>query len=379
MEALRTSDGPAWIKSSRWDDLSKVDAVLFDCDGVLVDARKSYDATILKVVDRLVRRWFDVRLPWEAVGPQLVLQIRRTGLFNNDWDTTYALTLFTSLGLAKNGVQIGEGDSRNRRQRRSTTEMTGILPNVRASVERFCSSVQDETSAYEAISSFLQSNTPTTGQARSVLVTVQEQLGYPGSPPSSLLATLFDEIYHGSPLYRRMYGVSARYNRGEGLIENEQRLIRKTDLDKLSRLLGKQRLAIGTGRPYLAAEYVLRALLSYFNLEASFFTGDADAPPGLRQRVSPFRKPSGQLLVHTCQTFSSDMLLYVGDSAEDVRMAETATLSGMPILSAGVYGSSSHPMAQAQFFRDQDVDVILPTARQVSTILRFARNEKRAD
>lgn len=359
--------------------MGKVDAVVFDCDGVLVDARKSYDATIPRVVDQLVQTLFGVRLPWKEAAPQQILQLRRTGLFNNDWDTTYALTLFASLALAENGIQGSEAVSRRQSRGISTAEMSGVIAKVQRCVERFCSSVTDESSAHEAVSRFLQTNLPTTGQARSVLTSVREKLGYPGSPPSSFLSTLFDEIYYGSRLYRRMNGVNARYYRGEGLIENEQRLIRKTDLETLSRLLGKQRLAIGTGWPYLAAEYVLRALLNYFNLEASFFTGDADVRPELRKRVSLVRKPSRQLLVHASQTFSSDMLLCVGDSAEDVKMAENAALSGVPILSAGVYGTNSVPAAQAQFFRDRDVDLILPTAREVSTILGFARNEKRAD
>jgi phosphoglycolate phosphatase-like HAD superfamily hydrolase len=230
----------------------------------------------------------------------------------------------------------------------------------------------DDGPAVEAINSFLQSNLPATGQVRSVLVGVQEELGYPSGPPSSLLSTLFDETYHGSQLYKRMYGANAQYYRGAGLIENERRLVRKADLDRLTERLGKQRLAIVTGRPYLALEHTLRTMLSYFNLEASAFIGDADVPPQLRRTLSPFRKPSGQLLIHAQRIFSSQMLLSVGDSAEDVKMAENAKLSGTPALSAGVYGTNSDPKGLAQFFREREVDLILPTARQISTALRFA-------
>src|SRR5438445_1893531 len=81
--------------------LKKVDAVAFDCDGVLIDARRSYDATIIAVVEMLVKELTGLRLRIAKVAPILIAAIRRTGGFNSDWDTTYALTLISVVALEK--------------------------------------------------------------------------------------------------------------------------------------------------------------------------------------------------------------------------------------------------------------------------------------
>ena len=114
----RGGDGFAVNESSR-ELLGEVDAVVFDCDGVLVDARKSYDATIRVVVETMVEELTGVRLHLARVVPGLISTIRRTGGFNSDWDTSYALSLFSlvALGQRKDGrtprLQGDEGADQN--------------------------------------------------------------------------------------------------------------------------------------------------------------------------------------------------------------------------------------------------------------------------
>jgi len=352
-ESLRTADGQGWVKSSIVDSLRDVDAIVFDCDGVLIDASKSYDATTIKVVDRLVQELLGTKLPWRDIGPPLILQLRRTGLFNNDWDTTYALIMFTSLALSEGHASV-----------RATARIRGI-------VNAFCASVKDVAPAHETVNRYLQSAIANSSQD-STTSRVQERLGYPGSPPRSFMATVFDETYHGSRLYRQMYGTAARYYSGEGLIERERILVGRRDLDSLNAVLGKGKLAIATGRPFLPAKHVLKSMLAYFNRKASIFLGDIDVHPELAAELSSFRKPSGQGLVHASKILSSNMLLCVGDSAEDIMMVENARAE-IPVLSCGVYGTCTDEAEQARFFRNRDVDLVLPTARSLPTVLRLFR------
>jgi phosphoglycolate phosphatase-like HAD superfamily hydrolase len=208
-----------------------------------------------------------------------------------------------------------------------------------------------------------------------VIDALKEQLGYPGSPPNSLLASLFDEIYHGPVLFRRMYDVEARQYRGKGLIENERLLIKRRDLESSDRILGGGRLAIITGRPYLPTEHVLHEILDCFNPNASLYIGDIDRG---RSELTAFRKPSGRGLTHARRALSSDMLLYVGDSAEDLEMVENARLEEEPVLSAGVYGTNVDRATHLKFLFERGTDLILPTARKITDLLRFVRDEKRS-
>ncbi len=372
-DSVKTSDGRAWIKPSCLPELCKVDAVVFDCDGVLVDARRSYDATITEVAERILRENIGINSPRKNFTPNLIRQLRRTGGFNNDWDSTYALILFSIMALPKSEAHRLAHESLPN----GSKESLRISPReIRTVVDEFCSTTTDLSIGCEAVNSYLHTAQLSRDSA-SVIATVQEQLGYPGSPPNSFLSTLFDEIYHGPKLFQRMYGVQAHHYKGRGFIENERLLIRRKDLETLSKLLGGRRLALVTGRPYLATKHVLRDMMKYFNREASFFIGDLDVHPKLAPQLTQFRKPSGRSLIHTQRNLSSEMLLYVGDSAEDARMAEDAKRLKVRVLFAGIYGTGIGHEEQSKFFRDRGADLILPTVRQVPIILRAAKNEKR--
>ena len=97
------------VNRSSKDLLGKVDAVAFDCDGVLIDARRSYDATIRVVVETMVEETAGVRLRLAGAMPRLISTVRRTGGFNSDWDTSYALTLFSLVALEQRKGGRGAG------------------------------------------------------------------------------------------------------------------------------------------------------------------------------------------------------------------------------------------------------------------------------
>src|ERR671924_446327 len=62
------------------------DCVLFDIDGVLVDIRKSYNATIKKTVEYMLK-FITGRSFRTLVTDQIILKFRQSGGFNNDINT----------------------------------------------------------------------------------------------------------------------------------------------------------------------------------------------------------------------------------------------------------------------------------------------------
>ena len=75
--------------------LSKVEKIIFDCDGVLVNDKESYRQTIIHSVDF----YFLNLLGLEGKAKELVNQddiqkLKDTGAFNNDWKLTHAFTAY---------------------------------------------------------------------------------------------------------------------------------------------------------------------------------------------------------------------------------------------------------------------------------------------
>jgi phosphoglycolate phosphatase-like HAD superfamily hydrolase len=374
-QRLRTSDGPAWARSLRIRDLREVDAVVFDCDGVLIDSRKSYDVSIMDVADTIIRMLFQVRLSWRKLGPRLISQLRQTGLFNNDWDTTYAIVMFAALALAEQDYYAipDQIDWRNQQNIGPSTNGRHVTSSVSRTVESFSRTLSDDGRGWAAVNRYVEENSE---RSKSTLTKVRELLGYPGFPPACLLATIFDEVYHGRLLYKKMYGVPPRYYSGKGMIENERVLVKPRDLDLLCTIIGQNKLAIATGRPYLGVEHVLGRMMKRFDLEASFFLGDIGVYPEA-SKYEPFVKPSGKGLVRARDALQSAMMVSVGDSAEDLKMVENARLEDVPVLFAGVYRTTCGPTEKAQFFRERCADLILPTARQLGYVLEKVKNENR--
>lgn len=351
------SRGDLALRKASVSDLSEVDAVAFDCDGVLIDARSSYDETIRVVVEKMVEGFGGVKLPIERVSQALISRVRRTGGFNSDWDTTYALTLFTLVALERERAPRS-------RAIRALTETTS----------RFSSAPRGR--GKEAVDSFLEEECP---ELEGMLDRAREYLGYPATPPEGRLTTVFDELYFGGELFREIHGYAPAKSRKKGLIELERPLVSTRTLDSLVKSLGRRRLAMVTGRPRVGTAYSLgEEIMGYFDKDASMFIGDADIDLSLRSEYDRYRKPSPDALVRAKDKLSAGTLLYTGDSAEDIQMAKGATSRGLPgFLFAGVYETSAARSDQASFFRKEGADMVLGSVNQVPSGLLLARNDAR--
>ena len=238
-EAITLNGGRAWVLSSRREMIKKVDAVVFDCDGVLVDTHASYDATIIMVADRMVEELLGAHLPWGRIGPPLIRMLRRTGGFNSDWNTTYALIIFSCLCLsARDGA----------RPKIARDEIERVPARLYRMTKAFCSSSPGV--GYRAVDDFA---TGGASAARAEAIKkIVNQLGYPGTPPECKMATLFDELYHGAELFKQMYGFVPRYYNGRGMIEREKVIIREGQLKRLARMMGRSMALARTRRNVMA-------------------------------------------------------------------------------------------------------------------------------
>jgi HAD superfamily phosphatase len=301
------------------------DCVLFDIDGVLVDIRKSYNAAIKETVEYMLK--FITGSSFQRlVTDQIILKFRQCGGFNNDTDTSYAITLATLANPPKN---ISEG------RKFLALVAENADESGRISVEKFL--------AIYDIDKW------------------KKVLTYPAPVKDSMLARVFDEIFYGPDLFRKQDHLEPKYwTIGRPLIKNDKLAVTVKTMKNLNKMF-KGNLAVVSGRSRLAAEYSLKPLMKYFNCDACVF---------LEDKKREYAKPNPYAVKHAMKVMSARTAIYVGDSVEDLLMARRAEKeTGAKIAFVGIYGNSSEPGKTIYKFKQEGVEAILRSVNQLPNII----------
>lgn len=297
------------------------DCALFDIDGVLVDIRKSYNATIKKTVEYMLRSITGKSFRG-LVTDQIILKFRASGGFNNDADTTYAIILAMLAGAPKN---VAQG-------RKFLMQVAGNA----------------DESGYVSVEKFL---------ANYGIEKWKKQLNYPAPVRDSMLARVFDELFYGPELFRKQDHLEPKYwAGGRPFIKNDRLDVRTTTMKKLHEMFGGN-LAIVSGRSRLAAKYSLKPVMKYFDLDACVF---------LEDERREYAKPNPYAIKRAMEVMDARSAVYAGDSAEDLLMARRAEKeAGVKIAFVGVYGNSPRPANTIANFKKGGVEAIIKSADQL--------------
>ena len=308
-----------------------VDCLLFDIDGVLVDIRKSYNSAIKKTVEYMLKS-ITGRSFRNLVTDQIILKFRQSGGFNNDTDTTYAITLAT---LAKTPKSIAEG-------------------------RRFLARVAEnaDESGYVSAEKFLSTYD---------IEKWKNLLAYPAPVQESTLARVFDELFYGPELFKKQNHLEPKYwAGGRPLIKNDTLAVSAKTMKKLNEMFDGN-LAIVSGRSRLAAEYSLSPMMKYFNIDACVF---------LEDEKRGYAKPNPYAIKRAMKTMNAQSAVYAGDSAEDLLMARRAEKeTGAKIAFVGIYGYSPQPSKTRAKFRQEGVEAMAKSVNQLPSIVN-ARHMK---
>ncbi|HZA07356.1 MAG TPA: HAD family hydrolase [Nitrososphaeraceae archaeon] len=314
------------------------DCILFDVDGVLVDTRKSYNIAISKTVDFVIKYVTGRSNLNGLVNQEIILKFRYTGGFNNDTDTSYAISLaaLTNPYKKKNVNDMREFIS----YIASNANENGIT-----SVERLLSSLSS--------SSFYN------------IRKLKELLAYPGPIGKSIVTTVFDEIFYGTELYKKRHGLEPKYYFGKPLIENDKLVVTKSTINTISEMFNGN-IAIVSGRSKLATEFSLRSIFNIFNQKASVFLEDENREHS---------KPNPYAIKKAMDIMGSKRAIYVGDSIEDLLMSQRVKSnneSSKIITFFGVYGCSARPAHTISQFRENNVDALIENVNQLPNMLNKA-------
>ena len=312
------------IKKDSLKNLSQVDAIIFDCDGVLVDVSKSYDLAIKQTTAFVLDKFAGIKsIP---VSPKIISGFKATGGFNDEVDVTYAciLSLVAARRLGINARKfintvINNADSR------------GIT-----SVEKYLNTLSVD------------------------LFDIQSSLKYPGPHSANPLYQIFDQMFYGKKLYKKIFHKKSQF-KSKGLIENDIVIMTPKLLSVLQNKFTKK-ITMVTGRGEESTKYSLGKLFDEFNISSSIF---------LEDHPRSLAKPNPKALVLSINHLKSQCCIYVGDSMEDLIMAKKASKMGKKVLFCGIYGTAQNPNSKKKFFEKNNTDIILESINLIPKALNL--------
>jgi len=305
-----------FVDTAKIDKIKTLDAIIFDCDGVLIDITNSYDLAIKKTVDFILKEMANI-VQSNIVTTQMIEGFKATGGFNDEVDVTYSLILsiVAAKKLNKSIVEFIFEVIKN-------CDQSGIC-----SVEKYLDMIRVDLSE------------------------IRKKLAYPGSHDSNILYSTFDEIFYGTKLYYELYKRKPQFFDGQGLIDNDVVLVKKELIDTLRKKFDKK-IAIISGRGVISAKYSLKKLFDEFDLKNSRF---------LEDETRDLAKPNPQPLISSIKGLQSYCCMFVGDSMEDYIMAKKSEELGNKTVFCGIYGTSKDSEAKRKLFIEKNADMILET------------------
>ena len=289
------------------------DSIIFDCDGVLIDVTKSYDTTINKTISYVLKEIADITVDTPLTN-EILLRFKSTGGFNDEIDITYAgiLCFIAAEKLNKDPTKL----------------ILDVLDNA-------------DDSGITYIENFLS-------ETDVGISDVKARLGYPSTEKNDLIHSTFDQLFFGPELYSKIFQKNSKFSE-KGFIENDNVIVNSKLIETLKKKFN-DKIAIVTGRGFNAISPSLKETLNKFNVENSVF---------LEDEPRDLAKPNPQSLIRSMKGLDSKNCLYVGDSMEDMILAQKASELGFQATFCGIYGSGKLPEVKKNMFIDKNVPFIL--------------------
>jgi HAD superfamily hydrolase (TIGR01548 family) len=376
----------AYLRKDVLGALKQANAVVFDCDGVLIDVRNSYNQAIYETVTYFLKALTGLKPPENGVSEKLIHLFRKTGGFNNDWNITYAILLFILSQMPKKfredfekyvGLNLREANMMKRflsvkdgvRKEYAPIDLDRQMADLEAPLKQFALSF--DSLGIASLGEKLKC-TPEFYSA------TKNWLAYPGEVGKSILTTVFEEIFCGSQLFREAYGQEPQFYNGQGLIEKERVIIRPETFDQLTRIFGGANFGIASGRPTKLADFTLKGLLKRFDSKTKVFLEDIEEAERItfsNQGVMVnLKKPNPFSLFRSLEGLKHVVsALYVGDSMADMVTVKTANTLDSRFLFAGVYCHSELKDDVVCGFLEDEAELVLPSVNELPVVLNAVK------
>jgi len=311
------------------DDISqkiqKFDSIIFDCDGVLVDIRNSYDYAINKTISAIMKELFNDEIG-DVVTSKIHFDLKSVGGFNDEVAVVYVIVM--TLAASK----------------KSEIEFEKLIIDVIANAnESGINSIDDY---------FKDQNID--------LMEIKAKLDYENSRKISYIHRIFNQLFYGPKLYEEIFNEKSQFN-DEPLIDLDSIVLDNNLMSKLKNRFGSK-VATVTGRGKFAFSYSMKNFLNNFDIEHSIF---------LEDRPLDLAKPNPNSLIESISGINSKCSLYIGDSMEDLLMVQKCQEQGHDVSFCGIYGSSDEPELKYELFQKNNASIILESIQELPKALNL--------
>jgi HAD superfamily hydrolase (TIGR01548 family) len=374
---LGTSENPSYIREDSVGDLAAVTAVVFDCDGVLIDVSEAYRKAVAETASRITEAFTGIRLPEDLIDGGVIHAFKETGGFNNDWDLTYAIIAYVISRLPrKNLNQLDEAaeaslgfDDPNERlgyiANNVEKDSLPVLAELKQGLLDYAGRL-DET----GVSSIDENLDQPLG------TNLKRALGCPRSAGADLIPILFEQLFCGTELYEETFGTKPPFDEaGRGFVEESRLIIAPETLERMAGQMGGPRFGIASGSMATPARHVLGETLDEMRPEAQVWMGDVDRA---EEEIGEgdLSKPDPFSLTNASRALEPfEKALYVGDTMADLIMVKRACKGDPRYLFAGVYRHAGSEEAALKGFLDEGADVVAPSVNELPMILEYVRGE----
>lgn len=308
----------------------KIDALVFDIDGVVLDVTGSFRV----VISKTVQFYFSEILKWPGntllITPEETQLFKLAGEFNNDWELTYAAVLFY---LA-------------RAERLDSKDLDALRDPV--GLADFTATLREKGSGLERATNLaLKRFGPK--ECKLILERWNRQL----------IQRIFQEFYGGSDYCQELYGFEPSYVREKGLIGEEKLL-----LDAELTLPWYPRIGVVTGRTGKEAEVALKISGLKGLVSSEHLIVDEGEFP---------RKPDPVVLKILAERMQSTVAIYFGDTPDDLSTVENYEKLGIP--SSFISCIIIHREGEKELYSARRAGILARNVNEVLIFLRKARSE----
>ena len=305
--------------------IQKFDSIIFDCDGVLVDIRNSYDYAINKTISVIMKELFDDEIG-DIVTSKIHFGLKSVGGFNDEVAVVYAIVM--TLAASK----------------KSKIEFEKLIVDVISNANE---------SGINSIDNYFKDQNID-------LMEIKSKLDYENSRKVSYIHKIFNQLFYGPKLYEEIFNEKSQFD-DEPLIDLDDIVLDDNLILKLKNRFGTK-ISTVTGRGKFAFSYSMKDFLENFDMENSVF---------LEDRPLNLAKPNPESLIESISKINSKCSLYVGDSMEDLLMVQKCQQQGYDVSFCGIYGSSDEPELKYELFQKNDASFILKSIQELPKALNL--------
>ncbi len=305
--------------------IQKFDSIIFDCDGVLVDIRNSYDTAINKTISAIMKELFGDDID-DIVTSKIHFGLKSVGGFNDEVAVVYAI-IMTLVASKKSNIPFER-----------------LIINVINNANE---------SGINSIDAYFESQNIDLRELKS-------KLDYENSRKESYIHKIFNQLFYGPALYEEIFKEKSQFFQ-EPLIDLDEIVLDDNLMSKLQNRFGKKICTV-TGRGIFAFSYSMKNFLNNFDMNSSVFLEDLPLE---------MAKPNPKSLIESISTINSKCSLYIGDSMEDLLMVEKCKESGYDVSFCGIYGSTDEPESKYELFQKNKAPIILQSIQELPKALNL--------